>query len=57
VYTTSNQPGLLGIPIVVGQVSSCERDEEKPHLWNIKMIPAVALEQLGQVDVIVPGRP
>ena len=57
VYTTSNQPGLLGIPIVVGQVSSCERDEEKPHLWDIKMIPAVALGQVGQVDVILPGRP
>ncbi|NQV31995.1 MAG: hypothetical protein HQ515_04835 [Phycisphaeraceae bacterium] len=54
---THNQPGLLGIPIVVGQVSACERDEEKPHLWRIEMTPAVTLEQLGQVDVILPRRP
>lgn len=54
---THNQPGLLGIPIIVGQVSSCERDEENPHLWSITMTPAVALDQVGQVDVILPGRP
>jgi hypothetical protein len=54
---THNQRGLLGIPIVVGYVSACDRDEEKPHLWNIKMKPAATLEQLGQVDVILPGRP
>lgn len=54
---TNNQRDLLGIPIVVGQVSACDRDEEKPHLWRIEMTPAVTLEQLGQVDVILPGRP
>jgi len=53
----NNQPNLLSIPIVVGQVSACERDEQTPHLWMIEMTPAVALEQLDQVDVILPGRP
>jgi len=53
----NNQPGLLSIPIVVGQVSKCDRDEERPHLWRIEMAPAVSLEELDQVDVILPGRP
>ncbi len=53
---THNQAGLLGIPIVVGQVSACDRDEKKPLLWKIEMTPGVSLEQLGQVDVILPGR-
>jgi cell shape-determining protein MreC len=53
---THNQTGLLGIPIVVGQVSACDRDEETPHIWKIEMTPAVSLEELSQVDIIVPGR-
>jgi len=54
---TNNRPGLLGIPIIVGQVSACERDETKPHLWRIEMTPAVELEELDRVDVILPNRP
>jgi rod shape-determining protein MreC len=54
---TNNQPELLGIPIVVGKVSACNRDETTPHLWWIQMTPAVDLAQLDHVDVILPGRP
>lgn len=53
----NNRPELLGISVVVGQVSACTRDEEKPYFWRIEMTPAVALQKLDQVDVILPGRP
>ncbi|MCF7974226.1 MAG: hypothetical protein K9N55_10455 [Phycisphaerae bacterium] len=53
----SNQSKLLNIPIVVGTVSACDRDETTPHLWKIQMTPAVDLAQLDRVDVILPGRP
>ncbi|MCP4449879.1 MAG: rod shape-determining protein MreC [Planctomycetes bacterium] len=53
---TRNQAGLLGIPMIVGQVSACDRDEETPHFWKIEMTPAVAPEELNQVDIIRPGR-
>lgn len=57
VYTTSSQQDLLGISIVVGRVSACYRDEQAPHLWMIEMTPAAALDELHQVDVILPGQP
>jgi cell shape-determining protein MreC len=53
---TSNQPWLLGTPIIVGKVASCERDEKKPYLWKIEMAPAVDPKQLDQVDVVLPGK-
>ncbi len=54
---TSNQPGLLGTPIIVGKVASCVRDEKEPYLWKIEMAPAVDLKQLDRIDVVLPGRP
>jgi len=47
------KPGLLDCPMIIGTITACERDEEKPLLWDITVQPVCDLSQLTQVGVIV----
>jgi len=46
------KPGLLDCPMIIGTVSRCKKDDQKPLLWDITVAPACNLEELGTVDVI-----
>ncbi len=46
------QAGLLKIPMVIGRVTECKRNES-PLLWDITVRPVCNLESLGSVHVII----
>jgi rod shape-determining protein MreC len=52
VYTYKN-PGLLDVPIIVGKVTECKPDDDNPLLWDITVRPAVKIEELTGVTVVV----
>jgi len=52
VYARKN-PGLLDIPMIVGTVSQCKRDDENPLLWDITVKPACDIGKLSSVAVII----
>jgi cell shape-determining protein MreC len=47
------QPGFLDAPMVVGQVTTCKRDENNPLLWDITVQPRCRIDQLENVNVII----
>jgi rod shape-determining protein MreC len=46
------QPGLLEVPIIIGKVTRCKRDDQKPMLLDITVEPACDVAGLTSVDVI-----
>lgn len=46
------QAGLLKIPMIIGRVTECKRNES-PLLWDIIVRPVCDLESLGSVHVII----
>jgi rod shape-determining protein MreC len=52
VYTYKN-PGLLDVPMIVGNVAECKPDDDNPLLWDITVKPVVKLEELAGVTVVV----
>jgi rod shape-determining protein MreC len=50
---TLSKPGLLAVPMVVGKVIRCGRDDANPLLWDIMVEPACEIETLKDVAVIV----
>ena len=52
VYARKN-PGLLDIPMIVGTVSQCKRDDENPLLWDITVKPACDIGKLSSVAVVI----
>ena len=51
--------GLLDSPIIIGTVSQCKPDDQKPLLWDITVKPACSLDALLNVYVLVmnPKKP
>ena len=47
------KPGYLNVPMVVGEVSAVEPDDEHPLLWDITVQPAQDMTRLDDVAVIV----
>jgi len=47
------KPGFLDIPMIVGTVAQCRRDDENPLLWDVKVEPACDIEKLTDVTVII----
>lgn len=47
------KPGLLDIPMIVGTVSQCKRDDENPLLWDITVKPACDIGKLSSVAVVI----
>jgi rod shape-determining protein MreC len=46
------QPGL-GVPIVIGKIAQCKKDNKNPLLWDITVQPLCDIEKLADVAVIV----
>ena len=47
------KPGFLDVPMVIGTVARCKRDDENPLLWDITVKPACEMEKLNEVAVII----
>jgi len=47
------KPGLLGTPIIIGNVDTIKNDTLKPWLWDITVKPACDLKNLKGVAVII----
>lgn len=45
--------GLLDAPIIIGEVTQCEKNKESPLLWDITIKPVCDIETLNDVAVIV----
>lgn len=52
VYACKKQ-GFLDVPMIIGTVSQCKRDNENPLLWDITVKPACDTERLSDVTVII----
>jgi rod shape-determining protein MreC len=46
------KPGLLEVPIMIGKVTMCKRDTQKPQLLDITVEPSCDVAGLTSVDVI-----
>ncbi len=53
VVYASKKPGLLDVPMIVGTVARCERDDENPSLWDITVKPVCDIEMLNSVAVLI----
>jgi len=47
------KPGFLDVPMIMGTVTQCEKDDENPLLWDITVKPACNIEELKDVAVII----
>jgi len=47
------KPGFLDVPMVVGKVSKCKRDDKNPLVWDITVEPVYNIERLSNVAVII----
>jgi cell shape-determining protein MreC len=46
------QRGLLDVPVIVAEVTQCERDVDYPNMWNITARPVCDLTTLTDVAVL-----
>jgi rod shape-determining protein MreC len=47
------KPGFLGVPVIIGTVSECEKNPENPLLWDITVKPACDINKLTDVAAVV----
>ena len=47
---------VLPVEMVLGYVRSCRHAEQQPWMWQIEVTPAVDLQNLRQVIVVVNRR-
>jgi len=50
---TCRIPGLLDVPFIVGRIAECKIDDASPLLWDIVVEPAVDIETLTSVSIII----
>ena len=47
------KPGFLDVPMIIGKVVACERDNESPSLWDITVRPVCDIERINRVSVLI----
>jgi len=47
------KPGFLDVPMIIGKVAACERDNENPSLWDITVRPVCDIERINRVSVLI----
>ncbi len=47
------QPGFLDVPMIIGRVTECKRDEQNPMVWDVTVEPVCDIKALTTVAVIV----
>lgn len=53
IVLVDKKPGLLDVPMIIGKITECERDEKAPSLWDITVEPVCDIQRLNYVAVIV----
>ncbi len=53
IVLADKQPGFLDIPMIIGKVAECKRDDKAPSLWDITVEPVCDVQKLDYVAVIV----
>lgn len=46
-------PGKLNIPLIIGEITSVQPDDQHPLLWKITVLPAEDMSHLNEVTIIV----
>jgi len=49
----AKQPGVLDIPIKIGEIKQCRRLDENPLLWDITVTPACNFENIRDIAIII----
>ena len=49
----AKQPGVLDIPIVIGEIKQCQRLDENPLLWDITVTAACNFENIREIAIII----
>ena len=49
----AKQPGVLDIPIKIGEIKQCRRLDEYPLLWDITVTPACNFENIRDIAIII----
>lgn len=47
------KPGLLDVPMIIGTVTQCKRDDRQPSVWDITVQPACDITKIENVTVII----
>ncbi len=47
------KPGLLDVPMIIGIVTQCKRDDQQPSVWDITVQPACDITKIDSVTVII----
>ncbi|MHC5155144.1 MAG: rod shape-determining protein MreC [Planctomycetota bacterium] len=47
-------PGKLSVPLIIGEVTNVQPDDQQPWLWKITVRPAEDMSRLNNVVVIIP---
>ncbi|OHB58987.1 MAG: hypothetical protein A2Y12_19645 [Planctomycetes bacterium GWF2_42_9] len=50
---TCKMPGYIDVPFVIGKVSKCRVDADNPLLWDIAVTPAVNIETVSTISVVI----
>ena len=45
--------GILDVPMVIGKVGNCKADDDNPLLWDITVEPAVKIDEMSTVVVLI----
>jgi rod shape-determining protein MreC len=53
IVLADKKSGLLDVPIIIGKIAQCKRDEKAPSLWDITVEPVCDIQRLNYVAVIV----
>jgi len=49
----SKKAGFLDVPVIVGRVAKCRRDDDNPLFWDIKVAPACDIRELSGLAVLI----
>jgi cell shape-determining protein MreC len=47
------KPGFLDVPMIIGKVTRCKRDDQQPSIWDITVQPACDITKIDSVNVII----
>jgi rod shape-determining protein MreC len=50
---TKKTPGFLDAPMIIGTVTRCKRDDQRPSIWDITVKPVCDIEKLKSVTIII----
>jgi len=47
------KPGLLDVPMIIGTVTQCKKNDRQPSVWDITVQPACEITEIENVTVII----